>query len=101
MQNGGILGVRDERRDDARGDRCARAIVNRRRVERIGRRSIGLRGARTASEPTDQNDSRRPTYQMPSATLTSSDAIVFGSHGGVNVMSTLTFLTPSIDSTFD
>lgn len=38
-------------------------------------------------------------YQMPNSALTSSEAIVRGSHGGVNVISTLAFFTPSTAST--
>jgi hypothetical protein len=38
-------------------------------------------------------------YQMPSIALTSSDAIVAGSQGGVNVISTFAVFTPSIAST--
>ncbi len=34
-------------------------------------------------------------YQIPSIALTSSEAIVAGSHGGVKVISTLAFFTPS------
>ena len=40
-----------------------------------------------------------PAYQIPSMALTSSEAMVVGSHGGVNVISTLALFTPSIAST--
>ena len=55
----------------------------------------------TVTSPSRPKPRRRASpgnlrHQIPSSALTSSDAIVCGSHGGVNVISTFAFLTPSI-----
>ena len=56
-------------------------------------------GAATSGFEALRYNKIRAAHQIPNMALTSSDAIVAGSQGGVNVISTLAFFTPSMAST--